>query len=118
MKEKINKFNEICGDWDFRNIDMTIPHLGFIEIENNVINLYCEFFSNSLDDYVICFANKINDKDLLKMFKELDLSNESEVDDMIDYLEMEIDWDKIKSKLYKLEKEEIKKQEIDYMEEY
>lgn len=106
MNNKIDKFNEMCGMWDFRNIDMTKPHLSSIEIKNNTIFLYCEIFSPALDDYIDCYACKIKDKELLKMFKNLDLSDNSAVSDMIGYFEMEIDWDLVSDKLSeKLEKE-------------
>lgn len=110
LKEKCNCFAELCGDWDFRNIDMTEPHLSNISIQNETIYLYCEIFSNELDDYVSCYAGACKDQSLIKMFHNLDLNNASNVDDYIDYLEMEIDWKKIKTRLYSEEKRQLRKE--------
>lgn len=37
LQDKIESFNELCGDWEYRNIDMTDSHIAGIEIENSVV---------------------------------------------------------------------------------
>ena len=110
LKEKYNRFAELCGDWDFRNIDMTQPHLSSISINNKTVYLYCEIFSDQLDDYVSCYAGACKDQSLVKMFYDLDLNDVNSVNDYINYLEMEIDWQNIKRKLYFEEKRQLKKE--------
>ena len=79
LKEKYNRFAELCGDWDFRNIDMTQPHLSSISINNKTVYLYCEIFSDQLDDYVSCYAGACKDQSLVKMFYDLDLNDVNSV---------------------------------------
>ena len=75
MRKKLRAFEILCGDWDYRNIDMTEPHLQGIEITDNDILVNCELFSTKLDDYVLCPGGTISDKNIIKKFEDLDLSN-------------------------------------------
>ena len=71
--EKIEQFNELCGDWDFRNIDMTSPHLQGIDIEDDKVHIYFELFSSELDEYISCDEGLFSNKKLVNKFKQLDL---------------------------------------------
>ena len=97
IENKLRKFYELCGDWDFRNIDMTNAHLECINIdfEKNIIEPSCEWFSTDLDDYVFCKANKIKNKKLIKKFEDLNLDDTQKVRDFINKIENNINWDKV-----------------------
>ena len=44
LSQRVDRFNQLCGDWDYRNIDMTQPHLSSIsiDIDRYKVNVYCE----------------------------------------------------------------------------
>ena len=111
LEKKIKVFEVICGDWDFREIDMTNPHLSGIAIINNTIIPSCEMYSTILDDYVICDSSEIEDKNLVYKFKKLNITNKPKVLDFIFEIENSIDWDKVRNDLYDIEKS--LKQELD-----
>lgn len=117
MYDKLEKFGELCGDWDYRNIDMTEPHLESIEIKGNNISIYCEKFSTDLDDYVSCSAGVINDKKLVKQFNVLDLSNYEKVLDFMREIEHHIDFKEVEKNLELEEQNELdsleKEEELD-----
>ena len=69
IKEKLQKFSELCGDWDYRNIDMTDSHIQGIDIEKDTLLIYCELFSPKLDEYVSCLGGKRKFVGLIKKFK-------------------------------------------------
>lgn len=56
LRKKELKFSTLCGDWDYRNIDMTEPHLSEINIGSNKIIATYEKYSSALDDYVFCIV--------------------------------------------------------------
>lgn len=113
LKEKIELFNELCGNWDFRDIDMTEPHLEGIEINENTIKVYCELYSPEFDDYVSCDGGLFKNKWLVSEFNNLDLRDDEEVIDFINEIEDLIDWDKVSDNLYnQVEKESVKDLEI------
>lgn len=106
-KQKI--FEIICGDWDYRNIDITNPHLQGIQLVNNKIEISCELFSPDIDDYVSCDGGTINDIKIINDFENLDLENKNEVLDFISDIENLIDWDKVSNDLdSEVEKEKLK----------
>lgn len=105
---KVNEFNKLCGDWDYRNTDMTNVHLGGIEIKYRTIKMYCEKYDVDLDNYIICSSGRINNQDYLKEFIELDLENREKVLEYISSLEDCIDWKKVENNLDKI-KEKISK---------
>lgn len=106
MSKKIKKFEILCGDWDYRNIDMTEPHLQNIEIIDNAILISCELFSPEIDDYVSCDGGIINDKNMINKFKDLDLMNREKVLSFIREIENYINWDKVNKELsFEIEKE-------------
>lgn len=110
MKKKLKIFEILCGDWDYRNIDMTEPHLQKIEIIDNDILISCELFSTEIDDYVSCEGGIISNKNMIKEFNNLDLMNREKVLKFINEIENHIDWDEISKFLYdeiKKEKEEV-----------
>ena len=110
--EKMNIFNDFCGNWDFRNIDMTEPHLGGIDYIKNKFNFIIEKFSPSLDKY-INFNHEINDKDLIKKFENLDIKNEDELLDFISFCEGKIDWKEATERLEIQEEAEINHEELE-----
>lgn len=103
-KQKI--FTDKCGDWNYRNIDMTEPHLQSIQIIGNDILISCELFSPEIDDYVSCDGGIINNKDLIIGFRQLDLNKKNNVLEFISAIENFINWDEVNKKLY----DEVKKE--------
>lgn len=100
FEKKLEKFTDLCGDWDYRNIDMTEPHLQNIGIINdNIILISCELFSPEIDDYVSCEGGIISDQNMIKRFIDLDLMNREKVLKFISEIENYIDWDKVNKKL-------------------
>lgn len=95
LNRKIEKFNELCGDWDFRNIDMTQPHLQSIEINGEYLETYCEKFDVDIDDYISCKSGIFFMPDFKDRFNKLDIDNELYVDLFINEIDSLIDWDKI-----------------------
>lgn len=121
QKEKV--FEIICGDWDYRNVDMTEPHLQKIKIVGNKIEISCELFSPSIDDYAFCNGGIIEDKQLVKKFKKLNLSKKQDVLKFISDIDNLIDWKQVETDLYsqvELEKSRLQniKQEEKFEEEY
>ena len=99
MRKKLRAFEILCGDWDYRNIDMTEPHLQGIEIIDNDILVNCELFSPKLDDYVLCLGEIISDKNIIKKFEDLDLSNKKKVLDFISVINNHINWEEVNENL-------------------
>lgn len=95
IKEKLQKFSELCGDWDYRNIDMTDSHIQGIDIEKDTLLIYCELFSPKLDEYVSCLGGTIKDVSLIKKFKKINLKEKAEVLDFISTINNLIDWNKV-----------------------
>lgn len=110
--EKKSIFNDLCGDWDFRNIDMTVAHLGGINYNDNKFYFIIEKFSPILDDYVMC-EYEFNDKELIENFENLDIHNREEVRSFMSSCEMKIDWKKATEELEKLEDKEIEQEELE-----
>ena len=111
LRKKELKFSTLCGDWDYRNIDMTEPHLSEINIENNKIIATYEKYSSALDDYIFCNSEIINNSELIKKFKKLNLGEKSLVLDFISDIDCVVDWNKI---VDDLNKQEIYNEEDDY----
>lgn len=95
LRKKELKFSTLCGDWDYRNIDMTEPHLSEINIGSNKIIATYEKYSSALDDYVFCNSEIINNSELIKKFKKLNLGDKSLVLDFISDIDCVVDWNKI-----------------------
>lgn len=120
ISKKLKAFEILCGDWDYRNIDMTEPHLQNIEIIDNDILISCELFSSEIDDYVSCEGGIISDKNMIKAFVDLDLMNREKVLSFISEIENHINWNEV-SKLLSdevlKEKENIKSDNFDDIQE-
>jgi len=108
IKEKVVQFNELCGDWNYRNIDMTYAHLEGIEIKYRTIKIFVERYDIDLEDYIICSAGRINNQDYIKRFIELDLENKEDVLEFMSSLEDCIDWKKVEHNLEKTNEKELK----------
>lgn len=108
IKEKLKKFSELCGDWDYRNIDMTNSHIQGINIEKDNLSITCELYSPTIDEYISCNGGTFNDMSLINKFKNLDLNNKEEVLDFISSLNNLVNWDKVDDNLYKEVEIEIK----------
>lgn len=118
MRKKLRAFEILCGDWDYRNIDMTEPHLQGIEITDNDILVNCELFSTKLDDYVLCPGGTISDKNIIKKFEDLDLSNKEKVLDFISVINNHINWEEVNKNLSnEVDKKIIESDEFDDFEE-
>lgn len=99
LNKKIDKFNQLCKDGNFRNIDMNIPHIQGITIRNTIIEIFVEKYSCNLDDCISCSIKKIDDKELIKKLSALDLDNKDNVLDYISRIENEIDYESANKKL-------------------
>lgn len=117
FNNKVEKFNQLCGDWDFRNTDMTEPHLQGIIIDNEYIKTSCEKFDVDLDDYVSCKSGIFFIPDFKDRFNKLDINNEFHVDLFINEIEALIDWNKINKVLNSDEKEIDEFNTITYVDE-
>lgn len=111
LKEKLQKFSELCGDWNYRNIDMTDSHIQRIDIEKDNISISCELFSTERDDYVSCDGGTFKDKSLISKFKKLNLNKQEDVLDFISSLNNLVDWNKVNNDLNK--EIEIERKNID-----
>lgn len=112
LQKKLEEFEHICGDWDYRNMDMTEPHLQSIQIIGNDILTNCELFSTDIDDYISCMGEIINDNNLVRKFKKLDLNYKPEVLDFISEIESKINWDKVNKSLYDEVSKEKEQEEV------
>lgn len=108
---KVKKFTELCGDWDYRNIDMNDIHLESLKVQKDKIIISCERYSNKLDDYICCPACDIESKELVNEFNLLDLENREHVLDFMSKLENYIDFDKAEKSLKEQENKKIKEKE-------
>lgn len=109
---KLKIFNDRCGDWDFRNIDMTKPHLGGIDYIDNKFYFIVEKFSPTLDDYVMD-NYEFNDVDLIDNFANLDIKSEDKILDFISFCESKIDWKEATERLEIQEETEINHEELE-----
>ena len=109
LTQKINNFIRLCGDWDYRNIDMTKPHISYITINNNKIKVCCEIYSPELDEYIFSNEVLIEDKKMFSQFKKLNLKKKNDVLEFIKKIESFINWDDISNFLCDKENEIIKK---------
>lgn len=112
IDKKLDIFNNLCGDWDFRNIDMTEPHLGGINYIDNKLYFIVEKFSPTLDDYIM-YHYEFADTDLINNFANLDINDREEVWSFMSSCEMKIDWKKATEKLEMLEEKEIEQEEVE-----
>lgn len=118
INKKLKEFRNLCGDWDYRNIDMTEPHLQGIEITGNDILISCELFSPEVDDYVSCNGGTISDKNVIKKFEDLDLTNKEDVLDFISVINNYINWEDVNENLSdEIDKETIESDEFEDFEE-
>lgn len=78
----IERFNTLCGDWDFRNNkDMTQWHVGGVEFKNGKSYIIMEKYDTKRDNYKFCFKEvRLDINDILKL-------EDTDVLDFIDYLE-------------------------------
>lgn len=106
--KKAKKFTELCGDWDYRNIDMCDIHLGSMKIQKDKLIIVCEKYSPEIEDYISSSDYKIQSKELVEEFKLLDLGNREQVLDFMIKLENNIDYKAVEKELNKQEKELIK----------
>ena len=97
---------------------MTEPHLQGIEIIDNDILVNCELFSPEVDDYVSCNGGIINDKNIVKKFEDLDLTNKEDVLDFIIVINNYINWEEVNKNLSdEIDKELIRADEYEDFEE-
>jgi len=111
LYNKAKRFTELCGDWDYRNIDMTNIHLESLKVQKDKIIISCEKYSNKLDDYISCPACEIESKELVNEFNLLDLENRESVLDFMSKIENYIDYDKAEQSLNEQENKKIKEKE-------
>lgn len=116
IKNKLDKFSEICGDWNYRNIDMTDSHLASIKIKDSTISILCEKYSTELDEYVFCPAGEVKDKNITKEFNLLDLSNKENVLSFISKINNYIDYSKVADALYIEEQNAVDKMQNNNLE--
>lgn len=111
LYNKAKRFTELCGDWDYRNIDMTNIHLESLKVQKDKIIISCEKYSNKLDDYISCPACEIESKELVNEFNLLDLENRESVLDFMSKIENYIDYGKAEQSLNEQENKKIKEKE-------
>ena len=109
--KKTKRFTELCGDWDYRNIDMSNVHLESLKIQKDKLILTCEKYSSQIDGYVSCPACEVESKELVCEFRLLDLENREHVLNFMSKLENYIDHKKVERELNNKEKELIKNKE-------
>lgn len=109
LNKKINNFSELCGDWDYRNIDMTRPHLSTIDIQDNNLVAYFEIYSPFVDEYIFSSGVLIEDNELTSQFKKLNLKKKNEVLKFIERLDSLVEWDVISNDLSSQEDEMIER---------
>ena len=112
LNYKLEKFRDYCGDWDYRNIDMTLPHLQSIEITNNDISIEVEMYSIVLEDYVSVDGGNFSNENLVDKFKNLDLNCREEVWEFMNDIENLIELKKMDKKLYLEEKKQLKQEKL------
>lgn len=78
----LERFNTLCGDWDFRNNkDMTQWHVGGVDFKNGKAYIVMEKYDTKSDSYKFCFKEvHLDITDILKL-------EDTDVLDFIDYLE-------------------------------
>lgn len=108
LNERLEIFKEYCGDWDYRNIDMTLPHIQSIDIVGNNITVEVEMFSTILDDYVSVDGGEFTDSNLVYKFNNLDLDCRNDVWEFMRDIENLVDWKKVDKELSLEIKEEKK----------
>lgn len=101
LEEKLKAFANLWEDDNFRNIDMTDPHLHHIEIKDNCITPIIEQYNWDLEEYFYCNSDSFVNHDLVNQFKNLNLNDEDEVMDFIYSIEDFVDWDKARDNLQK-----------------
>lgn len=111
LYNKARKFTELCGDWNYRNIDMSNILLKSLKIKKDNLILSCEKYSNKIDGYICCPACEIQSKELINEFNILDLENKNKVLDFMSKLDNYIDYEKIESLLSEQEEKMIKEKE-------
>lgn len=109
LLDKIKYFNYLCGEWDYRNIDMTDSHIAGIEIKNNVIEISCEKYSASVEEYLFSDGGSIKNDEIINRFLELNIEDRSEVLEFIRTLNGYVNWKKVDKDLLKEEQKLIKK---------
>lgn len=114
ISKKLKAFEILCGDWDYRNIDMIEPHLQNIEIIDNKILISCELFSPEIDDYVSCYGGIISDDKIIKEFIKLDLMDKEKVLDYMSRIESNVNWDNANKELYDKVLKEKENSKLDY----
>jgi len=107
---KAKKFTELCGDWDYRNIDMCDAHLSSMKIKKDKVLLTCERYSSEIDDYISSSEYEVKSKNLVNDFKVLDLENREQVLDYMIKLEEHIDFKLVEKELNKMEREVLKQE--------
>lgn len=109
LQDKIKSFNELCGDWDYRNIDMTDSHIAGIEIENNFLKILCEKYSVDVDEYVFTEGGIVKNNEIKEDFLKLNLEDYEKVLSFIRTLNGYVNWEKVDRNLSKEEQKLIKK---------
>ena len=103
LNKKLDEFNKLCKDREYRDIDITKPYVETIDISNVTYDrmlVWCELYSSELDEYFSCAGGVFINKDLIDKFKRLDLKNQKSVLDYISYIESKVDWKKVSKELY------------------
>lgn len=103
LSKKLDEFNKLCKDREYRDIDITKPYVETIDISKvtyDRILVWCELYSPELDEYFSCDGGVFINKDLIDKFKRLDLKNKKSVLDYISCIESKVDWKSVSKKLY------------------
>ena len=112
LSQRVDRFNQLCGNWDYRNIDMTQPHLSSIsiDIDRYKVNVYCEKYDVDLEEYISCKATTLlkGQADyIIQNFKVIFSEEWINPKDLINYINYKIDWDYVREELETIKEEYI-----------
>lgn len=115
LNDKLEMFRDFCGDWDYRNIDMTLPHLQSIDIVGDTISVEIEMYSTILDDYVSVDGGDFTDINLVNKFNNLNLDCREDVWEFMEDVENLVDWKKMEKELSLEVKKNLRLEKIQEM---
>ena len=103
LKNKVQIFNDILGDWDFIG-EPTNPYISSVSISGDNVSIGIELWDPDLDDYVSVVGGTYNCPEFVSKLRDTDLNNTYDLYDdcraLLDILTTTLDWKKAQKKLY------------------
>lgn len=117
-EDNVNTFNQIIGEWDFiqgyTGSDVVDPHIGYIQVNNNTIQVSCEIWDPDVDDYVSCDGGSFEAPEIIASLNKADFDNSFNVYEVASPIYSDIsqliDWDKVSSELFALRDKELEEE--------